>query len=132
MAAACVYTQVWAIILSHFCHNWGTFILLTWMPSYYSQVLGLDLASSGTLSCLPWATMAVSANVGGWLADAAIARGATITTVRKVRARSPVAALRLGAGGGRLVPLPLRCDDGRRVAGRVREGAGRWTPAWLV
>jgi hypothetical protein len=30
--------QVWAIILSHFAHNWGTFILLTWMPSYYSQV----------------------------------------------------------------------------------------------
>ena len=29
---------VWALILSHFCHNWGTFILLTWMPSYYNQV----------------------------------------------------------------------------------------------
>lgn len=29
---------VWALIISHFCHNWGTFILLTWMPTYYSQV----------------------------------------------------------------------------------------------
>lgn len=29
---------VWALIVSHFCHNWGTFILLTWMPTYYSQV----------------------------------------------------------------------------------------------
>ena len=29
---------VWALIVSHFCHNWGTFILLTWMPSYYNQV----------------------------------------------------------------------------------------------
>ena len=29
---------VWALILSHFCHNWGTFILLTWMPTYYNQV----------------------------------------------------------------------------------------------
>ena len=29
---------VWALIISHFCHNWGTFILLTWMPSYYNQV----------------------------------------------------------------------------------------------
>jgi hypothetical protein len=28
--------EVWAIILSHFCHNWGVFILLTWMPTYYS------------------------------------------------------------------------------------------------
>lgn len=30
---------VWALIVSHFCHNWGTFILLTWMPTYYNQVL---------------------------------------------------------------------------------------------
>lgn len=31
---------VWALIVSHFCHNWGTFILLTWMPTYYNQVRG--------------------------------------------------------------------------------------------
>jgi hypothetical protein len=30
--------EVWAIIVCHFCHNWGTFILLTWMPTYYNQV----------------------------------------------------------------------------------------------
>lgn len=30
--------EVWAIIICHFCHNWGTFILLTWMPTYYNQV----------------------------------------------------------------------------------------------
>lgn len=29
---------VWALIVCHFCHNWGTFILLTWMPTYYNQV----------------------------------------------------------------------------------------------
>lgn len=32
--------EVWAIIVCHFCHNWGTFILLTWMPTYYNQVRG--------------------------------------------------------------------------------------------
>jgi hypothetical protein len=37
MAMGC-WPQVWAIIICHFCHNWGTFILLTWMPSYYNQV----------------------------------------------------------------------------------------------
>ena len=31
--------EVWAIIICHFCHNWGTFILLTWMPTYYNQVM---------------------------------------------------------------------------------------------
>lgn len=75
---------VWALIASHFCHNWGTFILLTWMPTYYNQVLGLDLKSSGLFSVLPWITMAVAANVGGWIADTLVSRGWSVTTVRKV------------------------------------------------
>lgn len=75
---------VWALIASHFCHNWGTFILLTWMPTYYNQVLGLDLKSSGMFSVLPWVTMAVSANVGGWIADTLVDKGWSVTLVRKV------------------------------------------------
>ncbi|KAK9852346.1 hypothetical protein WJX84_006822 [Apatococcus fuscideae] len=75
---------VWALILSHFCHNWGTFILLTWMPSYYHQVLGMDLMRSGFLSVLPWLTMAISANVAGWVADSMVAKGMSITKVRKI------------------------------------------------
>ena len=70
--------------MSHFCHNWGTFILLTWMPTYYNQVLGLDLKSSGLLSVLPWVTMAVAANVGGWIADSLVSRGWSVTHVRKI------------------------------------------------
>jgi ACS family sodium-dependent inorganic phosphate cotransporter len=74
----------WALIVSHFCHNWGTFILLTWMPTYYNQVLGLDLKSSGFFSVLPWITMAISANVGGWIADTLVERGLSVTAVRKI------------------------------------------------
>lgn len=77
-------TPVWAIIICHFCHNWGTFILLTWMPSYYRDVLHFNLAQSGFFSVLPWLTMAISANVGGWIADTLISRGTDITLVRKI------------------------------------------------
>lgn len=75
---------VWALIISHFCHNWGTFILLTWMPTYYNQVLKFNLTESGLLCVLPWLTMAVFANIGGWIADTLIAKGLSITTVRKI------------------------------------------------
>ena len=75
---------MWALILSHFCHNWGTFILLTWMPTYYNQVLGLDLLKSGFYSVLPWITMAIAANIGGWVADAMVTKGVSITKVRKI------------------------------------------------
>ncbi|KAL9271265.1 Sodium-dependent phosphate transport protein 1, chloroplastic-like protein [Drosera capensis] len=75
---------VWALIVSHFCHNWGTFILLTWMPTYYHQVLHFNLTDSGLVCVLPWLTMAVSANFGGWIADSLVSRGVSITRVRKI------------------------------------------------
>jgi ACS family sodium-dependent inorganic phosphate cotransporter len=39
---------------------------------------------SGIFSVLPWVTMAISANIGGWLADTLVARGASVTFVRKL------------------------------------------------
>nr|TKS06196.1 hypothetical protein D5086_0000125120 [Populus alba] len=43
---------VWALIISHFCHNWGTFVLLTWMPTYYNQVLKfISLSQACYVSC---------------------------------------------------------------------------------
>ncbi|KAL9234481.1 hypothetical protein vseg_009351 [Gypsophila vaccaria] len=75
---------VWALIISHFCHNWGTFILLTWMPTYYNQVLKFNLMESGLFCVLPWLTMAIFANIGGWIADTLISRGLSVTSVRKI------------------------------------------------
>ncbi|XP_015873810.1 sodium-dependent phosphate transport protein 1, chloroplastic [Ziziphus jujuba] len=75
---------VWALIVSHFCHNWGTFILLTWMPTYYNQVLKFNLTESGLLCVLPWLTMALSANAGGWIADTLVSKGVSVTRVRKI------------------------------------------------
>ncbi|KAI5428654.1 Ascorbate transporter [Lathyrus oleraceus] len=82
---------VWALIISHFCHNWGTFILLTWMPTYYNQldlslqrVLKFNLTESGLLCVLPWLTMAVFANIGGWIADTLVSKGVSVTAVRKI------------------------------------------------
>ncbi|CAA7406411.1 unnamed protein product [Spirodela intermedia] len=75
---------VWALIVSHFCHNWGTFILLTWMPTYYHQVLKFNLTESGLFCVLPWLTMALSSNLGGWIADSLVTRGLSVTTVRKI------------------------------------------------
>ncbi|GAA0142147.1 secondary carrier transporter [Lithospermum erythrorhizon] len=75
---------VWALIVCHFCHNWGTFIILTWMPTYYHQVLKFNLTDSGLFSVLPWLTMAFCANFGGWIADSMVSKGVSVTTVRKI------------------------------------------------
>ena len=35
--------HVWAIIVSYFCSNFGFYVLLTTMPTYFSQALGFSL-----------------------------------------------------------------------------------------
>ena len=74
---------VWACIVANFVNNWGYFILLAWMPLYFKQVMGLELAKSSYFSALPWATMALSGVFAGTLADSLIAKGVSVTTVRK-------------------------------------------------
>lgn len=44
----------------------------------------MDLLSSGIYSVLPWITMAVSANIGGWIADTLVGKGYSVTLVRKL------------------------------------------------
>lgn len=46
-------------------------------------MLGFNLQDSGLYSVLPWITMAVMANVGGWLADSMVAKGVPVNWVRK-------------------------------------------------
>ena len=36
---------VWGIIITHFCGNFGFYVLLTTMPTYFSQALGFDLGT---------------------------------------------------------------------------------------
>lgn len=49
-----------------------------------TQVLKFNLTESGLFCVLPWLTMAVFANIGGWIADTLVSKGFSITTVRKV------------------------------------------------
>ena len=41
-----------ALIVCHFCHSWGIFILATWMPTYYHEVHEANKAKS--LGKLAW------------------------------------------------------------------------------
>lgn len=60
------------------------------MPTYYNQVLKFNLIESRIFCVLPWLTMALSANLGGWIADKLVSKGVSITTVRKIILMYPV------------------------------------------
>ncbi len=78
------HRPVWAIIVAHFCNNWGLFVLLSWLPSYFSSQLGVNLGAVWLYVAPPWIANFLGANAAGWLADRLIARGNPVTRVRKL------------------------------------------------
>ena len=75
---------VWAIIICHFCANWGSYVLLAWMPTYINQGLGVDFAAVGIFTMIPSLFSFLALNAGGWMADRMIQRGMDVTRVRKI------------------------------------------------
>jgi len=75
---------VWAMVYAHFCGNWGHYTLLSWLPTYFSQELHLDLTHAALLSILPPLASVAVTTVAAPLADQYISRGSDVTLVRKV------------------------------------------------
>jgi ACS family sodium-dependent inorganic phosphate cotransporter len=74
---------VWAIIVGHFSANWGSYVLLAWMPTYINRGLGVDFAAVGLFTMIPALFSFLALNAGGWVADRWIRAGVDITRVRK-------------------------------------------------
>jgi ACS family D-galactonate transporter-like MFS transporter len=65
-------------------YNYIFYLLLTWLPTYLSTALHIDLLHSFLYTGLPWlVATAGDLVVGGWLVDALIARGWNANSVRK-------------------------------------------------
>jgi MFS family permease len=66
-------------------YNYTFYLLLTWLPSYLSNSLHVDLLHSALYTSVPWlfATF-TDLLVGGWLVDALIQRGWNAVRVRQV------------------------------------------------
>lgn len=75
---------VWALITAHFCNNLGGYFVVTWAPTYLSKELGVPPSAIGLYAMLPWVAAFLVGNVSGWLADAMITRGVSVTTTRKI------------------------------------------------
>lgn len=74
---------VWALISNHFCSNWGLYVLLTWLPSYFKAFKETGIGAAGWYSAAPWLILFIIANLSGVIADRMVKRGMTITRVRK-------------------------------------------------
>jgi sugar phosphate permease len=76
--------KVIGLCLGFAAYNYSFYFLLTWLPSYLSSALGLDLKHSVLYASVPWLIATVADIViGGWLVDALIRRGLNPARVRK-------------------------------------------------
>ena len=77
--------KVLGLALGFGAYNYVFYLLLTWLPSYLSSALHIDLLHSFLYTGVPWLFATITDLViGGWAVDALIARGWNGPRVRKV------------------------------------------------
>lgn len=75
---------VWAVTVAHFCFNWGYYVLLAWLPSYFELALGLNVQKSSLLTLIPYLAMTCMMPLVGPVADGLVEKGVKLTRVRKL------------------------------------------------
>jgi len=77
--------KVLGLALGFGSYNYVFYLLLTWLPSYLSSALHIDLLHSFLYTGVPWlVATATDLIIGGWLVDALIQRGWNANLVRKI------------------------------------------------
>ncbi|CAL1529513.1 unnamed protein product [Lymnaea stagnalis] len=71
----------WSLLIGHYCENNAFYILLSWMPTYFHE--NFPTAKSWIFNVVPWLVTIPSTIGSGWLADHMIAKGYSVTFVRK-------------------------------------------------
>ncbi|KAK7803285.1 hypothetical protein U0070_011466 [Myodes glareolus] len=76
---------LWAIFMGFFSHFWLCTIILTYLPTYISTVLHVNIRDSGVLSSLPFIAASSCTILGGQMADFLLSRNLlSLITVRKL------------------------------------------------
>jgi MFS family permease len=74
---------IWGTIVGTFCYMYFVYFCMTWMPAYFVERRHLSLGDMGLYTFFSFGGMAAVSALGGWSADALIARGRNPVQVRK-------------------------------------------------
>ncbi|XP_016961976.1 putative inorganic phosphate cotransporter [Drosophila biarmipes] len=77
-----IFTNVpmWALISAQIGHDWGFYIMVSYLPKYMADVLRFSIKSNGLYSSLPYVTMWIMSLTSGCVADQMIKRHCMNTT----------------------------------------------------
>jgi MFS family permease len=80
-----MHRKVLGLAIGFGSYNYVFYLLLTWLPSYLSFALHIDLLHSFLYTSVPWIFATITdIVVGGWLVDFLVQRGLNASTVRRV------------------------------------------------
>ncbi len=75
--------SAWALCLQWFCHFYGFYFYITWLPTYLQQARGLDLSAVALLAGLPMFLSGIGSLVCGWMLGRAERWTSTTASARK-------------------------------------------------
>ncbi len=106
-----VSRSLWMLCIQWFCHFYGFYFYITWLPTYLQEARGVDITRSAVLAGFPLLMAALGSLAGGWSTSALIRRfdarrarkmvcyvsyaGAAILMLLAIRADSAMAAIAL-------------------------------------
>jgi ACS family glucarate transporter-like MFS transporter len=106
-----VSPSLWMLCVQWFCHFYGFYFYITWLPTYLQEARGVAVTRSAVLAGFPLLMAAVGSLAGGWATSSLIRRfdtrrarkivcyvsyaGAAILMVMAIRAGSVMAAITL-------------------------------------
>jgi len=76
--------DLWGVLVGFFCFDYYWYFLITWLPSYFVDVHGVNILEAGLRAALPFLVFGVCQPGGGWVADRLIRRGWDPARARKV------------------------------------------------
>jgi ACS family D-galactonate transporter-like MFS transporter len=77
--------KVLGLVMGFSAYNYSFYLLLTWLPGYFSTTMHLDLKHSVYYTSVPWLLAGVAdLAIGGWLVDWLIRRGFPAARIRRI------------------------------------------------
>jgi MFS transporter, ACS family, D-galactonate transporter len=83
MARICCERSAWGTFIGLICGNYAWYFLVFWLPNYFREARHYTQAEMSIFGSIPFWGVGVASLFGGWASDRWIARGASITKVRK-------------------------------------------------
>ncbi len=126
--------KVYGLALGWGAYNYTFFLLLTWLPSYLSVSLHMDLLHSAFYTSVPWlfATF-TDLLVGGWLVDILIQRGRDANRVRQsVLVAGTACGLALFGAAGAHTPAAALVWISLALGGLAAAAPVAWTVPSLI